>query len=396
MVKKYKLKYGCSNKNSKQNVALLDESVASKLKHWKHSAKDKTKTKKKADKQFKLVMYLLRKNNVRYLCITDKLFAEILGYGDIKERIVSINNSQINVEREKVRKALVSDSNDIENVVNEYIAFLESLFSANIPQTLLRFKILEETKKVLKGYPFRSKFKFFAKNILGYANNITQSEKLYEQFIEVLVRNAVISYTLDAINMREIGAVNQEKALDNYDNIINKLLCKYMPKGLLTSELILLLGSLGFKIETIDNASKKARPLFYQKKDIVDSELQHPVFYGLTIDDKQCPITVFTAEPSETVEKRLKYYLKCIETTLEQQLKYFNLLETDPRIILKAETLGQTVVVDCKQMKYYRIPTSKYITQKWINSYSNLPPRPSLEAMFCEINQFRAARRARL
>ncbi len=300
-----------------------------------------------------IVSFVLKRYNVQYVLMTDKLFIEVIGQGDFRDEIQNKDKEQINAQKERFKDKVILGSftkKDIEELHSFYVDFFDRAIRAYFP----RLSICEMVNKNLEEYPFHEAFHGIHHQVVEYAKAISDDLETYEKFISGLVRDSVIRYMLDITNFNEISS----KPFANADALLNEindfLIVKYALKGLLSNDLILLISRLvyveevkGTRTEKVNkDGNKKIKELIRPEDDSFDSEMAALTLYGDNMNGIRQPVTIFTCEPIETVEKRIHYTLEIIKRIPSLKLRYKNNLVVDPTRIL----IGRTIHIDIKSL----------------------------------------------
>lgn len=285
--------------------------------------------------------------------LTDRLFAEILGHGKIRFDIKKKNRENFDTERHKIVTLLSKEQNSYQQAIDSYIDFLHTLFStelrALIPQESLKTATLDN----LKTFPFIESFKSFEEKLNGYAEELFTQPLKYEKFIETLVEDSVVRYSLDAINIRSTAPKKHAKALDILGQIIKTLLIKYGHSEILFSNLNLIMSALKKHSDGTLTPQEKCQPLFRVDDDLVDPEIEHFSLYGRKTEERTLPVTVATTEPEKSVRERLKYAFQAIGTKAES-LGNVDLL------------LGRIIIFDFNKLLYKEILVGDFINNNFL------------------------------
>jgi hypothetical protein len=328
-------------------VAYFDNSIITRLR------KRQGRYSKKARREIKFIsLSFVRKYNIKNIHLTDKLFLEIIGCGQLRAVIVKGNRDLINTEKKKIRDKVISAQQISQEDIQGYYNFLENLFRISIRAKLPQENIYPIALQSLTEYSFCKEFNVSIRNrVLDYAKNISISSLAYGKFIDSLVNDSVIRYLLDIINFREIPREYLQCAGDFIIKVNNFIILKYWPKDLFRKDLILLMSGLEHSVRAPDNPGKKVEKLLRPEDDFADSEMQNLVFYGTEIDGECYPVTVLSGEPIELVDKRLKYYYAAVATLINLKPAYMGHLTKDPRRFL----LGRSIVINFKKNNYITI-----------------------------------------
>ena len=285
------------------------------------------------------------------ILITNKLFVEIIGEGQIKKQ--AYKDPTIRAKRKKLEKIISQQTFFSDNNAKELCKFLENNFKKSIKDIVPQSSIYSIAIKNLKKYRLHKSFKQFDKKVQVYAMDLERNTQLYNRFIFTVVCDAVISFILTMINFKNIPLQDKKKykfAVDILQRFLHTVLLQYVPKGLLQHDLARVMAGLDFCISSHKERVKKVDPILYPKDDIADSEHQSLAFYG----HEGASIIVFSGEPIKDIMRRLRWYntgIVTIVNSIKNPLLYFSLLGKHPHDF----NVGKIVVINYKKLKCVEI-----------------------------------------
>lgn len=143
--------------------------------------------------------------NLEDSLITDHQYLEVSGKGQIRAEIVK-------EYRELINTAKPSVVTDIQNTVQlqNYIVFLENLFSRELRKRLPRWKIYDILKETLKKYPIDSELGPIKRKLYNHGSSLLKFPAAYECFVNLLIEDSVTRYALAFLNFREIPEVQYD------------------------------------------------------------------------------------------------------------------------------------------------------------------------------------------
>lgn len=314
--------------------AYIDNSVISELRKQGSQQQEKRELIFKICKEFGI----LAENCI----ITDKLFLELIYYGNIRKQIVKSCENDISAIQSKICRAV--SKNNIKNGVDS----LEYLFGQKLRSDLSASIIVNRALKSLQDNPFPDQFRIFGQKVIIYANDIAKDVRRYNQFISDLVIDSVARYAL----LEPAGRISH----DTFMEVINFLLKKYRAE---TKNLLLIyVAAAKSKEEAFRRMKDKAR-LIRPRDDFADVEPQYFVFYGKETNGRYYPITFLTCEPIKKIQERMDYYF------------YAGILEIAKNSpTLNAPLLpGISLIIDFKNFECTEISSGSFLSQIPTSSY---------------------------
>ncbi len=317
------------------------------------------------NKKANLVSSLIKKHGIRIknIFITNKLFLEIIGLGRLKSKILdkkgvrpSITVALRPINDKIKRKELV-----LRSEAERYHIALKEIFDKEIRELLSQEDILNKAEEGLRKYPYVEQFRFLSYKIIEFAKNIANSSEEFNRFIGDILRDMLI------INLSKLIR-DRKRIFPNPEVIINAILVIYVPQGLLSTDLIILMSVLMEHaviekiLKSMELIEDKKKRVFIQKqlqcfglikdeKDIADAEVMHLAIYGY----KKRRVLVLTAEPRKDIDIRKKAYLRGVEAIIKNNLKYKDRLTQHPENI----RIGKLIVVDFKKLNFSGITLEK-------------------------------------
>lgn len=234
--------------------------------------------------------------------VTDRQYLEISGKGKIRVEIVKEHKEQINAEKPSIG----TDSKNTARLQN-YITFLENLFSEELRKRLPRWNIHDILIEKLRKYPLVTDLDSVKKKLNRHGLSLFKLPIAYERFINTLVEDSVIRYALAFLNFKEIPAAKYDHAIQLLNSMVSKLMIKYASSQVLYTNLNLLASALRTAILANKYPQNPVLPMFRIQDDIADIELAYFMLYGTKIGNQRVPVTILTGEPKSTVIERINY-----------------------------------------------------------------------------------------
>lgn len=255
-------------------------------------------------KKVQLLQRVLKKYclNLNDVIVTDRQYLEASGKGQVRAEIIREYKCCIN----EAKPSVSSNVND-RIILEDYITFLEQLFSSELRSCLSRSKIRDMWSQSRKDYPLDATLLPVQKILQLHGDSLFKFYSDFERFITTLVEDSVVRCALAFLNFKEIPAAQTEHAMQLLGSMVSLLMYKYASSQALHANLNLFASALRTAILTAKDPQRANIPMFRIPDDIADVEPTRFMLYGVRVKTQQVPATIITREPKPLVVERLNY-----------------------------------------------------------------------------------------
>jgi len=298
-----------------------------------------------------LLQDVLKKYNLSLedTLITDRQYLEISGKGQVRAEILKEYKEEVNAAKPCINV-------DIQNtfLLQNYIEFLENLFSKEIRVRLPRCRIHDILKEKLKKYPLDTNLDPIKRKLHSHGSSLFKFSIAYERFINTLVEDSVTRCALDFLNFKEIPRTQHNLAMQLLNSMISTLMTKYVSSQVMHTNLNLLTSGLKTAILSQKNPQSRVCPMFRIEDDIADIEPVYFMLYGANNRRERIPVTIVTKEPKSIIIERLNYNM--ISTGVKAE-------KIEPQTLL----LGRIILLDFNNFTHDVI-TGEYLQKNFKTS----------------------------
>ncbi len=289
------------------------------------------------------------------LLITDKLFLEIIGQGQVRSNFLK-ENKQIKKCTDHINSVIQDAKSPEKEIIKDLYNRLDILINRELYARLSQKKIFSISYKNLKKYPFHEEWTHLERKILRQAKNFTKNDSMYNHFIKELIVDSIIRLMSSSIQLDNISREFLSFAKEGLNNIRNFLIVKYQNYGILHHNLILMQSQIRDEVIKTQKFNRK-KLLLRKADDFADSDMPYLAFHGTTNNKILSPVTIITAEPIFTVEEQLRYHIAGVGAIAHTKPKWLKIIKKDPRELM----LGRTICVNFETQSYQAIYSSQFI-----------------------------------